>query len=67
MVIVLIRTKLRADADHAAYEALNAQMYELVQAMPGFLGVNGYASPDGDEVGSMGMLSSIRRIDSCWQ
>jgi heme-degrading monooxygenase HmoA len=51
MVIVLIRTKLRAGADHAAYEALNAQMYELVQTMPGFLGVSGYASPDGDEIG----------------
>jgi heme-degrading monooxygenase HmoA len=51
MVIVLIRTKLRADADQAAYEALNAQMYGIVQQMPGFLGVNGYASADGDEVG----------------
>jgi heme-degrading monooxygenase HmoA len=51
MVIILIRAKLRADADHAAYEALNAQMFELVQKMPGFLGVNGYASPEGDEVG----------------
>ena len=51
MVIVLIRTKLRADADHAAYEVLNAQMYEVVQKMPGFLGVSGYASADGDEVG----------------
>src|SRR5262245_52703008 len=51
MVIVLIRTQLRADADHAAYEALNAQMFALVQQMPGFLGVNGYTAPDGDEVG----------------
>lgn len=51
MVIVLIRTKLRPDCDQAAYEALNAQMYELVQRMPGFLGVTGYASAEGDEVG----------------
>lgn len=51
MVIVLIRTKLRDDCDHAAYEALNAQMYEIVSKMPGFLGANGYASADGDEVG----------------
>jgi len=51
VVIVLIRTKLRDDCDRAAYEALDAQMFELVQKMPGFLGVNGYASADGDEVG----------------
>jgi heme-degrading monooxygenase HmoA len=51
MVIVLIRTKLRDDCDHRAYEALNAQMYEIVSKMPGFLGANGYASADGDEVG----------------
>lgn len=51
MVIVLIRTKLRPDCDQAAYEALNAEMYGIVQKMPGFLGVNGYASADGDEVG----------------
>jgi heme-degrading monooxygenase HmoA len=51
MVIVLIRTQLRPDCDRTAYEALNAEMFELVQTMPGFLGVNGYASADGDEVG----------------
>lgn len=50
-MIVLIRTQLRADADHASYEALNAQMYELVQTMPGFLGAQGYTSSDGEEIG----------------
>ena len=51
MVIVLIRTSLRDDCDHAAYEALNGEMYEIVSKMPGFLGANGYSSADGDEVG----------------
>ena len=50
-MICLIRAKLRPDADVPAYEALNARMEELVRAMPGFIGVNGYASPDGDEFG----------------
>ncbi len=50
MVIVLVRTKLRADADVAAYEALGARMFEIVSAMPGFLGAQDYASPDGDKV-----------------
>jgi heme-degrading monooxygenase HmoA len=51
MVIVLIRTTLRADADVAAYEKLNAEMYAIVSGMPGFLGADGYKSESGDEVG----------------
>jgi len=51
MVIVLIRTRMRANADLAAYEGLNGAMYELVQRIPGFLGVAGYTSPDGEEIG----------------
>jgi heme-degrading monooxygenase HmoA len=51
MVIVLIRTELRPDADTAAYEALNARMFEILQGIPGFISVAGYASPEGDEVG----------------
>ncbi len=50
MVIVLIRTQPRADADLAAYEQLNARMTELVQTIPGFTGATGYTSDDGDEV-----------------
>jgi heme-degrading monooxygenase HmoA len=50
MVIVLIRTKLRAEADRSAYEALNAGMFELVQRIPGFVGAAGYAS-GGDDIG----------------
>lgn len=51
MVIVLIRTALRADADVVAYEALNARMEEIVKAIPGFLAADGYASPEGDQIG----------------
>jgi heme-degrading monooxygenase HmoA len=50
MVIVLIRTQVRADCDRVAYEALNASMFELVQRIPGFLGVAGYGG-DGEDVG----------------
>jgi heme-degrading monooxygenase HmoA len=62
MVIVLIRTKLRDDCDHAAYEALNARMYDIVQNMPGFLGATGYASADGEEIGMVRFesLESLR-------
>jgi heme-degrading monooxygenase HmoA len=51
MVIVLIRTKLHPEADRGVYEALNAQMFELVQTMPGFVGASGYASGEGEDIG----------------
>ena len=51
MVIVLIRTKLHPEADRVAYDALNEQMYALVQTLPGFIAANAYASSDGEEVG----------------
>jgi heme-degrading monooxygenase HmoA len=51
MVIVLIRTKLHPEANRAAYDALNSQMFELVQTMPGFIAAHGFASPEGEEVG----------------
>jgi heme-degrading monooxygenase HmoA len=50
MVIVLIRTKLRPDADLHAYEQMDARMYELVSAMPGFVGAKGYKAEDGESI-----------------
>jgi heme-degrading monooxygenase HmoA len=50
MVIVLIHTQLRADANLVAYEQLDARMTALVQTMVGFVSVTGYASDDGDQV-----------------
>jgi heme-degrading monooxygenase HmoA len=50
MVIVLIRTRLRADADVAAYEQLNARMEALVADIPGYASARGYRSDDGDQI-----------------
>jgi heme-degrading monooxygenase HmoA len=50
MVIALIRTQLRADADLAAYNELGARMSELVQRIPGFVSVRSYRADDGDEI-----------------
>ena len=50
MTLVIIRTKLRAGVDLATYEALNARMFEIVSAMPGFVSVKGYKGDDGDEI-----------------
>ena len=51
MVIVVIRTKLHPQADRAAYEALNQQMFALVQTIPGFVAADGYTSSEGEEIG----------------
>jgi len=51
MVIVLIRTELRPDADRAAYEALNHRMFEQVQQIPGFIGATGYTDAAGGDIG----------------
>jgi heme-degrading monooxygenase HmoA len=50
MVIVLIRTRLRADADLASYGTLNERMDALVREIPGYIDAKGYTSSDGDEV-----------------
>jgi heme-degrading monooxygenase HmoA len=50
MVIVLIRTQLRPDADVAAYEQLDARMSELVQTIPGFVSARSYRAEDGDQI-----------------
>lgn len=51
MVIVLVRTRMRPDADRARYDELGAQMFELVQTIPGFLGAAEYVAADGEVVG----------------
>ncbi|MCE9573066.1 MAG: antibiotic biosynthesis monooxygenase [Deltaproteobacteria bacterium] len=50
MVVVLIRTQVRADADHAAYDALGDRMDAIVRTIPGFVSSTGYTSADGDAI-----------------
>lgn len=50
MVIVLVRTKLRPDADVAAHDRLDARMSELVQTIPGFVSARGYRADGGDQI-----------------
>jgi heme-degrading monooxygenase HmoA len=49
-VIVLFRTRLRADADLVAFGSLERRMSELVNEVPGYLGIKSYAAPDGDTI-----------------
>lgn len=50
MVIVIIRTKLRPDADLPHYERLGAAMDAAVRAMPGFVSAKDFTAPDGDAI-----------------
>ena len=50
MVIVVIRTQLRPDADLAQYEAVGARMDTLVRAMPGFVSAKDFTADDGDRI-----------------
>jgi heme-degrading monooxygenase HmoA len=50
MVVVLFHIKVREDADVAEYERTSERMIDLVSAMPGFLGLEGYAGEDGSEL-----------------
>jgi heme-degrading monooxygenase HmoA len=47
MVIALFEHRLRADIDVAEWEQTFERMVALASEMPGFISVDGYASPDG--------------------
>ena len=50
MPIVIFRSRLRADCDMAALEALGARMHELAVAMPGFIAYKDFAAEDGESL-----------------
>jgi heme-degrading monooxygenase HmoA len=58
MVIVLIRTQLRPDADLVAYAQLDAQMSAIVQRMPGFVSAMAYHAESGEDVAMIRFTSA---------
>jgi heme-degrading monooxygenase HmoA len=50
VVIVLFRAKVKEGVDLAEYEATFERMLELASAMPGFVGIEGFAAADGSEL-----------------
>jgi heme-degrading monooxygenase HmoA len=50
MVVTVFRSRLKADADLAALEALGGRMYEIASAMPGFLSYKDFNAGDGESV-----------------
>ncbi|MET0902517.1 MAG: antibiotic biosynthesis monooxygenase [Acidimicrobiales bacterium] len=50
MEVVLFKVRTRPDIDAEAYEHAFGEMLEKVSAMPGFIGIDGYAGEDGSEL-----------------
>ncbi|HET9978552.1 MAG TPA: antibiotic biosynthesis monooxygenase [Burkholderiaceae bacterium] len=50
MVLVTFQSRLRADADLAALEALGARMYGIAAAMPGFVSYKDFSAADGENL-----------------
>jgi len=48
--VVLFRTHLRDDIDAAAYQHTSERMFELVSAIPGFRGIEGFTGEDESEL-----------------
>lgn len=49
-IVVVFRSRLRANADLAALEAGATRMYELASAMPGFISYKDFTASDGESV-----------------
>ena len=49
-LVVVFRSRLRADADLAALEPLGMRMYELASAMPGFISYKDFSAADGESL-----------------
>jgi heme-degrading monooxygenase HmoA len=49
-VVVVFRSRLRADVDLDALEMVAARMYELASAMPGFISYKDFIADDGESV-----------------
>ena len=57
MVVVIFGTEKRPDIDLEEYGERNERMYDIVSTMPGFLGIKGYVSEDGERI-------SVARFES---
>jgi heme-degrading monooxygenase HmoA len=49
-IVVVFRSRLRADTDMQALEEAGARMYELASAMPGFVSYKDFTAADGESV-----------------
>jgi heme-degrading monooxygenase HmoA len=50
MVLVVFRSRARPDGDLEEYAKRSKRMHELVQQHPGFISIENFETPDGEEV-----------------
>jgi heme-degrading monooxygenase HmoA len=50
MIVVLFRSRNRPDADLAEYARRSKRMRELVEMHPGFISIENFSGPDGEEL-----------------
>jgi heme-degrading monooxygenase HmoA len=50
MVLVVFRSRARPDGDVEEYAKRSKRMHELVQQHPGFISIESFETPDGEEV-----------------
>jgi heme-degrading monooxygenase HmoA len=50
VILVVFRSRARPDGDVAEYEKRSTRMHELVQQHPGFVSIESFWTPDGEEV-----------------
>jgi heme-degrading monooxygenase HmoA len=50
MILVVFRSRNRPDGDVEEYQRRSQRMHELVQQHPGFISIESFEGPDGEEV-----------------
>jgi heme-degrading monooxygenase HmoA len=50
MILVVFRSRNRPDGDLEEYSRRNKRLHELVQDHPGFISIESFETPDGEEV-----------------
>jgi heme-degrading monooxygenase HmoA len=55
MVVVVFRSRLRADANLDELTTLCERMHALVSAMPGFIGIKDFQASDGRQYPSLNL------------
>ncbi|MEA2638175.1 MAG: hypothetical protein QOE18_1232 [Chloroflexota bacterium] len=50
MILVVFRSRARPDGNLEEYAKRSKRMHELVQQHPGFISIENFESPDGEEV-----------------
>jgi len=65
MVVVVFRSRLRADANLDELTTLCERMHALVSAMPGFIGIKDFQASDGEAV-SIAEFDSLEHV-TAWR